>query len=449
MSTWNAPQANVSERLDAMPVTALHIGVMLVCALGFTFDLMEIALGSALSAVFSQPPHRIDSAQLSWLLSAVFLGAIVGAPTLGRLADRFGRRPTLAAMLLWLGAMSLAGAFSTSAAALIVFRVLAGLSLGAYPPTMIAFLTDLLPAARRGMLTFAVLAVSTLGPVGAIFLVRWLTPFEPLGIEAWRWGFIVGASGAMLAAVLYLLLPESPRWLEKTGRKQEAMVAMLRFERSHVVVDRTVPTRALSSAVARAAQPPRMPVPSVQRAWRLVAGVFFLGSWATAAFPLLTGAVLAQKGVNLSDALLYVGLSLFGPTLGSLAAAAFLDRFERRLALIITSGGMLTFGLVFIASSSPFWLVASNLAFSTVGSVYISALNLYSAELFPTEERASRLASAWGMNRVGAALGPLLLLPLMRFAGPFAMFAVVASALLLSIGLLIRAPTGRSQRAVE
>lgn len=448
MKTSTAFGIEVGDRLDGMPIVALHLAIMLVCGLGLTFDLLEIALGSALSAVFSQPPHRIEPAQLSWVLSAVFVGAIVGAPVLGRWADRFGRRTMLSAMLLWLGVTSLGAAFSSDITALIVFRVLAGLSLGAYPPTVIAFLTDVLPPARRGMQIFCVVALSTLGPVGAIFLVRWLTPIQPLGIEAWRWAFIVGAVGALIVGLLFLLIPESPRWLAKMGHESRARVALSRFQRSRKVADadlaRTSDARDMDSAASGLVSPH-----ATRRAWRLIVGIFFLSPWATAAFPLLAGAILAQKGIKLSDALLYLGLSLFGPTIGSSLAAATLDRFERRTALVFTGAGMLVFGFVFVASSSPFWLVTSNLLFTTVGAVYIAGLNVYVAELFPTDMRATRAAGAWALNRLGAAVGSLLLLPLMRSAGPYAMFAVVATSLLLSIGLLALAPRGRARCAVD
>ena len=55
----------VAERLDQHGITALHVAIVAVCALGFSFDLLEISLGSVLSAVFSAPQQRLESPR--WL----------------------------------------------------------------------------------------------------------------------------------------------------------------------------------------------------------------------------------------------------------------------------------------------------------------------------------------------------------------------------------------------
>ena len=46
-------------------MTCVHVAIIAVCALGFSFDLLEIALGSVLSAVFSTPPQRLESGALA------------------------------------------------------------------------------------------------------------------------------------------------------------------------------------------------------------------------------------------------------------------------------------------------------------------------------------------------------------------------------------------------
>src|ERR1700730_7724756 len=143
--------AGIGQCLDRLPVTYLHLAAMAVCAFGFTFDLLEIGLGNVMSAVFSVSPSNMGPARLSWLLSAAFLGAIVGAPSLGWYADRHGPKRTLAYALLLLAPASLALAGSRQFGWMLTFRLLSGVALGAYPPLMIAYLTEILPPARRGL----------------------------------------------------------------------------------------------------------------------------------------------------------------------------------------------------------------------------------------------------------------------------------------------------------
>jgi putative MFS transporter len=132
-----------------------------------------------LSAVFSGPPHHVAPYQLSLLLASVFAGGAIGAPLLGLFADRRGRRLALATSLLLLAVTSTIAAASTDVAWLTFFRVFSGLALGAYPPLMVAYLSDALPPARRGMLILICGAIGFLGAPGVIFLIRWLTPLSP------------------------------------------------------------------------------------------------------------------------------------------------------------------------------------------------------------------------------------------------------------------------------
>src|SRR5882672_626271 len=225
-------EAGIANRMDRLPLTMLHVRALGLCALGFAFDLLEIGLGSALAAVFSTPPHLAPAGQLSLLLASVYIGAVVGAPLLGWLADRHGRRSTLRGILFWLAITSLGAAAARDVAGLTLFRGLSGLALGAYPPLVVAYLTDLLAPQRRGMLIFVAIAFASLGAPAGVLLLRWLTPLQPLGIEAWRWAFVAGGAGAAIVGMLFRALPESPRWLVAVGQDADALAAVRAFERS-------------------------------------------------------------------------------------------------------------------------------------------------------------------------------------------------------------------------
>ena len=198
----------VASRMDSLPLTLLHLAILAVGTLAFAFDLLEFALGYALSAVFSAPPHSVPPGQLSLLLASVYIGAIIGAPLAGIMADLRGRRLAIVLVLVTLSATSVLGAFAPDITTLIAARFLGGIAIGAYPPLLFSFLTDLMPPRLRGRAIMIVTGLAGLGPVGMLFFVRWLTPIAPLGIEAWRWAFLLGSAGAVLFALAFLLLPE-------------------------------------------------------------------------------------------------------------------------------------------------------------------------------------------------------------------------------------------------
>lgn len=438
---------DLAHRMDRLPVTRLHLLAMLLCAIGMTLDTLEMAFGGVLGAVFSAPPAPVPAGELGLLLAAVFVGAVIGAPALGWWADRHGRRSALVALMLWICAVSLASALSQGVGALTVCRFLSGLALGGYPPIVIAYLTDLLPPQRRGTLIFLSLTLSMLGPPAAIFGVRWLAPLHPLGLDGWRWGFLVGCAGALLSGLSFLLLPESPRWLHARGREAQADAGCRAFERSRVVLA-LAPLPAAAGARPARALHDDSDAPAGRR-WPWVAGLFSLSPWATIAFPLLTGAVLTQRGFKLDAALLIFGLSSMGPLLGTLIASTVMDRIERRTAMAACTLAMLACGAAFNFSSGMASLVVAMALFNLAVSLYVPLLTVYGAELFPTRQRASATAGAWALNRMGGALGPLLLVPTLRGAGPGAMFAVVAVSLVATLAVLAAAPRGRERQAVS
>lgn len=395
-------------------------------------------MGSVLSAVFSAPPHQIPGPQLAWLLSSVYIGAIIGAPTCGWLADRYGRRLVLTGSLAWLSLASLGAAYSAEALQLGIFRGLSGVALGAFPPLMVAYMAEIMPASRRGMLLFIVSALAFLGPPLGIFLIRELAPLQPLGMESWRWAFVAGSLGAAIAGLFFLWLPESPRWLREGAQRQasgqRAYESASRWETSPTVIG----LRSRVSDSPSTQQTTDWQTPRTRHGVRLVLvySLNFLSPWFSVGFGLVSGALLVQKGFQLSDTLLYIAISTMGPTIGTLIASAVVDHVPRRLVLAVCAATMLVSGAIFSVSQTMLPLAAASLLFSICFALYVPALNLYVADLFATRVRAWAIASAWTFNRIGAALLPFVLLPVLKSAGPVAMFSIIAVALVATLALL-------------
>jgi putative MFS transporter len=447
--------SSIAARLDRLPVTPLHAAIVALCALSLVFDVGEAALSNALSVVFSASPHDVAPYQLSLLLGSVFAGGAIGAPLLGLMADRHGRRTMLATALLVLSVTSLMAATSTDIGWLTFWRVLSGLALGAYPPLMVAYLSDVLPPARRGMLILICGAIGFLGAPGVIFLIRWLTPLQPFGLEAWRWALILGSAGAMVVGGLFHWLPESPRWLMTVGRPIAAAMILRRFDRSAGIPGTpSADTEAAGDIAPRRQSKQSIWSPASGRQHRLrlilLSALYFLSPWATIGFPLLSGAVLVQKGFQVGDSLLYLGVAMFGPPAGVLTSSPVIDRIERRTALALCGGAMALIGLGFAASADPGPLMAWGIAFNLIGSIYVAALSIYAAELFPTGLRAAASSAAWAVNRMTSALVPLALLPVLKASGALAMFTLIAVALVASVALvLICGPRGLAGKPVE
>jgi putative MFS transporter len=436
----------ILERLDSLPLKRLHGAAALLCAVAFGIDLMGVSISTALSAVFSAPPHVLTTRSLSWLLASVYIGAVIGASLVGRIADRYGLQRTLAGILLLLGVASIFAAFRADPLWFGAFRLLSGVALGAYPPLMVAYLTETSPAAYRGLIIFWVCGLAYLAPPLGVFLIRWATPLSPLGIDGWRWPFVLAGVAALTVGVAMVYLPESVRWLLRMGRTDAAEHVCAAFERSRsLTVPRWMGSRAAASrAVPQIASQRRLGV------FAFVLTLYALQPWALIAFPLLTGPMLLNRGHSLSETLLYVASATLGPVGATFFSGMFVDRVERRVALVLGCVLMLVATGVFFYGDQPALLAGSVIAFSIGVAITMPVMTLYGAELFPTSTRASATALAWAGNRLAAGLVPLVMFPLFRARGSVAVCVEVASALVFTIGLvLFLGPKGAAGKVVQ
>lgn len=152
------------------------------------------------------------------IVSMAVAGAIIGAAIGGWLNDRYGRRTAilLADFLFFIGAVIMAAA--PNPAVLIVGRVFVGLGVGMASMTSPLYISEASPAKIRGAL------VSTNGFLitGGQFLSYLINLAFTKAPGTWRWMLGVAGVPALTQFILMLLLPESPRWLYRKGREEEA-----------------------------------------------------------------------------------------------------------------------------------------------------------------------------------------------------------------------------------
>ncbi|MCU1683379.1 MAG: sugar porter family transporter [Amycolatopsis sp.] len=149
--------------------------------------------------------------------ASLSVGAIFGAAFSARTNDRLGRRRTImvAAVIVIIG--TLAATFSPSFELLIISRFIIGLGIGLSSSTVPVYLSELAPARLRGAMGALNQIFIVLGILIAFLVDYWLGP-----TSNWR----AMLAGAIIPAVILLaglvFLPETPRWLLKNGRVEEA-----------------------------------------------------------------------------------------------------------------------------------------------------------------------------------------------------------------------------------
>jgi MFS transporter, putative metabolite:H+ symporter len=441
----------IATRIDRLPITRTHRWATAVVGLGLFFEFYEVFLTGVLSAVLVQEFHLSDSA-LPPLLASSFVGMFLGALLLGRLADRLGRRRALLLTLAGYSAFSLLGAFSPGPAMLLITRFLAGLGLGAEPPLADTYLTDLLPAARRGRFIAAAYTLAFCGVPVVGFLALGLTGIEILGIAGWRWTFAIGALGAALVFALRRSLPESPRWLQAVGRADEAEAVVSTLEAEARASGHELAPAARGAPEPRTADPRSLLRPPYARRTVMMAVFHPLQAVGYYGFGTLVPLVLTTRGYEVDDSLLFTALTYAGYPVGSALALPLVERIERKLLVVATLLVMVGFGLGFGYAASMTLAMVFGVLFTATSNVFSNAFHVYQAEIFPTALRATAASGTYSLSRLATAAMPFLLVPLLHRAGADVLFLTIALALAVAaIDVAVLGPrtTGRPLDAVN
>jgi len=446
---------SIAARMDRLPITRSHRRATIAVGLGMFFDIYEVFLAGVLSGVLTTEFH-LTKAALAPVLASTFIGMFLGALVLGRAADRYGRRGAFLLNLALYSVFSLLGAFSPNAVWLMVTRFFAGLGLGAELPLADAYLSDLLPARRRGRYIAWAYTISFVGVPFVGFLAHSLFEMTVFGLAGWRWIFIIGALGSVVVFFLRRGLPESPRWLETVGRTEQAEQITARFEaearaEGHELAEPETP--AGSDTHTPGVEPIRnLFRPPYGKRTGMMLVFHLLQTFGYYGFGTLAVLVLAERGYTVQHSLLYTALSFLGYPLGSLLSIPLISRIERKYLVVGSVLTMAAVGLVFGTAEAAATVVLAGVAFTTVSNVFSNSYHVYQAEIFPTELRASATGWTYSLSRLTTGLMPFLLLPLLHDAGPGAVFTVVAGAMLVvaaDVALLGPRTSGRSVEALN
>ncbi|WP_287932047.1 sugar porter family MFS transporter [Arthrobacter sp.] len=195
---------------------------------GLLFGFDTSVINGAVNSI--QKTFTLDAAVLGFTVAITLLGCAVGAWFAGQLADVWGRK---AVMVLAAGLFVVSSIGSGLAVAdwnLMAWRVIGGLAIGIASVIAPAYIGEIAPARLRGGLSslqqlaitvgifLALLSDASLARVaGAAGNALWW------GLPAWRWMLLVGVIPAVVYGLLSLRIPESPQFLIRAGRKDEAL----------------------------------------------------------------------------------------------------------------------------------------------------------------------------------------------------------------------------------
>lgn len=394
------------------------------------------------------------------VVSAMLIGAIVGAITAGPLSDRLGRRRLglLAAVIFAAGGLGCA--LAPQVALLVLFRILLGLAVGAASVVVPVYLAEMAPTAQRGRVSTLNALMITVGILLAYIVNALLAP-----LGAWR--LMIGLS--VIPAVLMVLglwrMPESPRWLVKHGRRDSARQVLQRIRAADRIDTELADIEAVIAGEGR------------QRSWTALFGRGVRGVALTA-----IGLAALSQLVGINTIIYYAPTTLTNVGFGSAAAIAatvgigtvnvimtcvsmvIIDKVGRRRLLIVGGSGM--FAALAVLSVTSLVLPTPT-GIGAVGIVTLVCLALFIicfavswgavvwvvvSEIFPLDVRGAGVGIAtmalWLANFVVSLVFPILL-DTVGVGWLFGGFAAMCLIAVVFTAARLTETTGRSLESIE
>jgi len=194
---------------------------------GFLFGFDTAVINGAVDAV--RAGFGLGAGQIGLAVSCALLGSALGAWYAGPLADRFGRVRTMQVAALLLAAAALGSGLVTGMWDLVLWRMVGGIGVGVASVIAPTYIAEVSPAHVRGRLGSLQQLAIVLGIFVALLSDAWLAGSAGgaanrlwLGLEAWRWMFLVAVVPALVYGAVVLGVPESPRHLVARARLPEA-----------------------------------------------------------------------------------------------------------------------------------------------------------------------------------------------------------------------------------
>lgn len=243
---WTAEQI-MTDPITETPKSGYNRFLLLVAGLGGLLFGIDVGIISGalpyLEATFKDAATNatLTSNQLSFIVAAVLLGGVFSTLFAGMLADLIGRKKLMIFSGLLFVVSVPAIALSHSYGALIVGRLLQGISGGLIGVGVPLYLAECLSADTRGkgtgifqwLLTLGIVAAAVIGFYfsGRVEEVTKLGDPERIFAfkdHAWRGIFWVSLPPGIVFVMGAFMVAESPRWLFRKGRKADARAALLR-----------------------------------------------------------------------------------------------------------------------------------------------------------------------------------------------------------------------------
>jgi SP family arabinose:H+ symporter-like MFS transporter len=417
---------------------------------GFLFGYDNIVISGAigyLSLLF-----HLDAPGVGWAAGCALIGCIAGCAAAGTVADYLGKKKGLALCAVCFALSSVGMLFVADLHQFVLWRLIGGLGIGAASVIAPNYIAEIAPTRVRGRCVTLYQLGIVVGILAAVF-VNMLV--QRMGDEAWnistgwRWMFLAGVVPAILFGAMILPAVESPRWLMKMGRRDQAIEVLVKINGADAIHQAAEIENSLATEEGH--------ISELFTTFRrpLLLGIMLAGlqqvSGITPLFSFLPE-IFRSAGTATSDAFFQSVLVSLINLLFTLLALWLVDRAGRRtLILAGTSLQFVSFALVgwfYHIHGSGLAILIFVMSF-VAGHAFGNGVACWViiSEIYPTKVRGRGMSIAtialWLVGYTGNQLFPIMQTHL-GSDGTFWLFSAGALLTIILVGWLVPETKGRS-----
>ena len=399
------PEAiDVSAVIEQQRLNRFLVGLVLVSWIITFFDGFDSNLISFAAPYFG-PSYHLDRIQLGNIFSMGLFGTLIGGFILGYAGDRIGRRPAVILATAGFGICTMLFALADGYWSFFLLRLANGIPLGGMLPLAWALNIEYVPKRYRASIVTVIMMGYSLGTALGGPVATWLIP--KIG---WQAVFILGGSVSVVAAgILFLMLPESIRFLVSKGRGSQQIRAVVR----RIAPEMVLPEHAAFTATDEAARPSNFHPALLFRgelAWitPLIWVAYIFSSMAVFFVVNWTPLVFEALQFTRSDAAVAASMNSAMGAVGGLVLMRFTDK---RGAIAITGMPVITCVLLLLAGlvnlgHRPFLVLSAMIGGFLIGGHF--GLHSICGIFYPSAYRGNGAGWATSVAKIGSVAGPAL-----------------------------------------
>ena len=447
------------------------LGITLVSAMGgLLFGYDWVVIGGA-KPFYERFFDITNSPYLQgWAMGSALIGCLAGAMVSGYLTDRVGRkRPLIIAAALFTIAAIGTGAISHFTW-FIMYRLIGGLGIGLASAISPMYIAEISPAGMRGRLVSINQLTIVVGILAAQIVNYLIAETVPLGASnelilnswngqtGWRWMFWAGTVPAILFFFLSFFIPESPRFLAKSGNSKAAFSILKRIGGHNYAIQEQkeiaetlrgagskIDWKSLTSKKVR----PVLVLGIVLAVFQQWCGINVIFNYAEEVF--------TSAGYSVGDMLFNIVITGTVNLIFTLLAMRMVDSWGRRKLMLLGSVGLAV--IYFILATSYFFelkglaiLVLVMVAIATYALTLAPVTWVVLSEIFPNSVRGAAMAIATTMLWVACFVLTYtfpILNKLLNASGTFWLYAFICLSGFLFILKKLPETKGKSLEEIE